>query len=724
MLKAWLRTRFGQGGFSPVELLLAATVFGLLVTALTGALIYGRESTAASGDRDRAVLLAEEGLEATRNIANASFANLVDSGTSTNIGNTTAEAGSDSNANGTSALRVNTGSTSGNVTSVSIYLKSIDATNNSVQAAIYADNGSATAPTTRLAVSSTQTAVANSWNTFSISGLSVTANTYYWVALSENGSTFFGNGSSGFSAYRISGGYPAPNPFAADSSNTTDKPSFYMTVGGGGTTGLAQVSNQWAFSGTNDTSGIYTRTITITSVDANRKRVVSTVTWPRGTGTSSISVDTYLTNWTAAIAPTITPGPIMMAYSKTTTTPFYRTWNGSAWGAEGSAQNVVGNINYVVLKSSRTRNEAILGTQTSTGAIYVQIWNGTTWGAPTLVGTGPTTGRNFDIDYEKNSDRALIVYNPTAASADFAYRVWDGATLSTPVTVTAPPTTGAISWIELDENPLTTSNEVAMIMLDANSDVYGMTWSGGVSGAWNAMGAATVWDATAASATKKTIDVAYEQTSGRAMFMWGDSVATDQYYRIWNGSTLTAATLLDITAEGGLPEWIQLAARPNSNEIMMGVQDANADLNTRKWSGSSWDTATQHPEHSAATENALSRNFDIVWETAAANPGKAWLVFANTTNVTTKQWSGTAWNGAGTLLSGSDDTSFVRLRADPTSGTVFAGIYQNATAATTARDINERRLTDGSATWSAKSVIWGGPTGTDPVFFRIDIATP
>ena len=28
------------------------------------------------------------------------------------------------------------------------------------------------------------------------------------------------------------------------------------------------------------------------------------------------------------------------------------------------------------------------------------------------------------------------------------------------------------------------------------------------------------------------------------MFMWGDAVATDQYYRIWNGTTLTAATLL------------------------------------------------------------------------------------------------------------------------------------------------------------------------------------
>lgn len=720
--------RMRERGFSPVELLLAATVFGMLVTTLIGAIVYGRESTADAGERARAMLLAEEGIEAVRNIGNASFANLVDTGTSTNIGNTTVETGSDSNPNGSSAFKVSSGTTSGAVSSVSIYLKTIDATNNSVQAAIYADNGSGTAPTTRLGVSSVQTAVANSWNTFAISGVTITASTTYWIALSENGSTFFANNSSGgFSAYRVTGGYPAPNPFAADSANTVDKPSFYMTVSSGGsTTGISQGTSpvQWNFSGTaTDTTGIFTRSITITTPSANRKKVTCTVSWPHGSGTSQVSAETYLSNWTAAIAPTITPGPIMMAYSKTTTTPFYRTWNGTTWSAEGSAQAVVGNVNYVVLKSSRTRNEAILGVQTSTGAIYIQTWNGTSWGNLTQVGTGPTTTRSFDISYEKNSDRAMIAYS---SGADFAYRIWDGATLSAATTVTAPPTTGTLNWLELDHNPLSTSNDIAMIMLDANADVYGMVWTGS---AWSNMSTTGVWDATAASASKKAIDVEYEQTSGKAMFMWGDSVATDQYYRTWNGSALSGATLLDIAAEGGLAEWIQLAARPNSNEILLGVQDAGADLNTRKWSGSAWDTATQHAEHSAITESILSRNFDIVWETHTSNPGKAWLVWgdstagANAGTVMSKQWSGTAW-GSSSTMSGSDDTSFVRLRADPVSGVVFAGIYQNSTSAAGAQDINERRLTGGGSTWSAKNQIWGGPTGADPVFFRIDIAAP
>ena len=564
MPKVWSRIKLLQRGFSPVEVLLAATVFAFLTTALIGAIIYGRSSTANAGDRVRAVQIADEGIEAVRNLRDAAFTNLTD-----------------------------------------------------------------------------------------------------------------------------------------------------------GTYGLTQSGNQWVLSGSSDVTGIYTRQVTVASVDATRKTVTATVTWPQGTSTAQVNTTSRLTNWLAAITPPApTTGPIMMAYSKTTTTPFYRTWNGTAWTAEAAAANVVGNINYVVLKSSRTRNEAVMGLQTSTGAIYIQTWNGTAWGNLTQVGTGPTTTRSFDIAYEKSGDRAVIAYTPVSASPDFAYRTWNGTTLSAATTITAPPTTGALNWLELEQNPVSTSNEIAMIMLDANADVYGMAWNGT---SWGTMGTATVWDATAASAAKKTIDVGYEQTSGKAMFMWGDSVITDQYYRTWNGTTLSAATLLDIPAEGGLSEWVQLAARPNSNEMMVGVQDAAANLNTRKWSGTAWDTATQHPEHSAAVENITSRGFDIVWETHTANPGKAWLVWGDGLTVTAKQWSGTAW-GTGSVVAGSDDTSFIRLRADPVSGAVFAGMYEDSSSAS--KNIWESRLSGGGTAWSAKNTIWAGPTGLTPVFFRIDIATP
>jgi len=67
-----------KNGFVSVEALLAAAIFGLLVTGIVGAYLYGQEATAISGSRVRAVMLAEEGLEVARNIRDASYENLID----------------------------------------------------------------------------------------------------------------------------------------------------------------------------------------------------------------------------------------------------------------------------------------------------------------------------------------------------------------------------------------------------------------------------------------------------------------------------------------------------------------------------------------------------------------------------------------------------------------------------------------------------------------------
>lgn len=135
-----------QLGFSLVEILLAVSIFGLMVTALAGGFIYGQQSTALAGMRSRAAILADEGLEAVRNIRDENFTNLTD-----------------------------------------------------------------------------------------------------------------------------------------------------------GTYGLAISGNQWVFSGISDVTDIFTRAITISSVDANRKLVTSTVNWPQNPQrTGNVTLTTYLTNWKAS----------------------------------------------------------------------------------------------------------------------------------------------------------------------------------------------------------------------------------------------------------------------------------------------------------------------------------------------------------------------------------------------------------------------------------------
>lgn len=421
----------------------------------------------------------------------------------------------------------------------------------------------------------------------------------------------------------------------------------------------------------------------------------------------------------------------MMVYAKATgdNRPYYRIWDGSAWGAEFQATAVTGGstINYIVLKFARTRDEAILGTLDSTGAVRVQVWDGTSWGATTLlgnVGAGNAGYSGFDIEYETSGDRAVAVYG-TGAANQASCQYWSGGPSWTSCGTLTLATIGVPNWIEMAPNPLSTSNEIALIALGSNTDVYGMRWNGS---AWSSMpGTAptsTTWDASATIATRKVIDVAYERQTGRAMFIWGSSTNRRQRYRFWDGAALSGIGDLDIGAMGSNPNpgkanWIRLAPNPDpaSKQLMYSVQDDRLDLNTCLWTGLAWDCiASPHPEHDSSTEST-DRNSDVVFETTPANYGKAWLLWGNGSRVTRRQWNGTSWLATTTV---GDDTAHINLMAHPTTGAVFSGIYERSTSAT--RDIWESHLTGGGTVWSAKFTAWGGSTPASPVYDRIALA--
>ena len=67
---------FKSSGFSLIEVILSAALFLIIATFVVPAYLYGQESVILSGERQRAALYAEEGLEALRNLRDANFNNL------------------------------------------------------------------------------------------------------------------------------------------------------------------------------------------------------------------------------------------------------------------------------------------------------------------------------------------------------------------------------------------------------------------------------------------------------------------------------------------------------------------------------------------------------------------------------------------------------------------------------------------------------------------------
>lgn len=207
---------------------------------------------------------------------------------------------------------------------------------------------------------------------------------------------------------------------------------------------------------------------------------------------------------------------LVYATDDSTTYPQYRRWTGSSWSSAASASGTNGELRHMVLKTSPKRDEAALVTLGNNGRVEAQIWDGTTgsWSGAQLLNTlNSSTGsrdtqslyRGFDIEYENSSGDLIVVTGD--GTADPNYHVWNGTSWTGPTNIDIP-TTGIPGYIELASKP--GSDELAMILIDANVDVYGMRWTGS---AWDNMGTAAVWDATGAIATEKSIDVAYETTS-------------------------------------------------------------------------------------------------------------------------------------------------------------------------------------------------------------------
>ncbi|MFH1956384.1 MAG: hypothetical protein ABIJ28_01940 [Patescibacteria group bacterium] len=65
-----------------------------------------------------------------------------------------------------------------------------------------------------------------------------------------------------------------------------------------GSHGLVLSGNQWTFSGISDPQDQFNRSVTITEIDSNTKKIVSNVNWQFSSNRpSEVELATYLTNW-------------------------------------------------------------------------------------------------------------------------------------------------------------------------------------------------------------------------------------------------------------------------------------------------------------------------------------------------------------------------------------------------------------------------------------------
>jgi len=487
----------------------------------------------------------------------------------------------------------------------------------------------------------------------------------------------------------------------------------------------------------------------------------------------------------------------MMAYAKYNTglsaailaQPYYRIWPDKAtgWGSEFAADAPAGaaspanNVNHLLMRMARTRNEALLASVENNGRVRLQVWNGFSWAYVTGTGVGadglittqninpnsttvPNT-RGIDIAYERSRDRAIIVYADNNATP--LYRIWNGSTLSNAVRLSAAaelnaalPTGGYPQWVEMAASPMmvgSNSNDVLLMVLSSTRNTTGVRWNGARWGSLEA-GAPTVWNTTLVSNTAncigtnlvcEAISVDYEQQSGHGMFLWTLNTANAVRYRTWDPAavpTLGTVTALASTNMNGAGTWLNLYPQPGSNNIMVGYQDSSLDLNTRLWNGSAWDAQARHPEHTGNAQITQNKVYGLAFETHQNQAGRAWIFYGDSGTSTARRnefnpslsanciaGTATCWAGA---VSIGDNTARTDLMAHPGTGTVHALLYENSAAAAN-EELLESHTTPpagGTSAWTAippaggapaAAIIWAGVTNqTNPAGRQTMAARP
>lgn len=577
-------------GFSLAEIILSIAVFALVGTIIISAFIYGRQATQQAGDRSRAAELTNETMEAVRNIANPSYSNL---------GNYS---------NGTTYYLT----TAGNQWQLTTTPNTVDGIYTRTITFADGPNGSR------------EITVNVGWQitpqrTGSVSAKSYLAN---WrqptSSPSKSGLFVFANGSLstdqiGFRQLLTDGTWTAASQLPdVDASSTNRVPRSLKLYSA--QTGSAKMVLSRHYNGT-------TQYLYATYWDGTAFGTPQLLAqWNSSTALNSGNYGgDYLAN-----------GSFVAVYSDGSNAPKSRTFNGSTWGPQTSLGTIGNSSNYVTAMMIRARpnsNDMSVILLTSDSSVNTSFytnnaWSGYTQQTPNSIGNG-----SLLVDYDwSNVDPthgvALYTNSPNDRSLRARTFTVDGQGSGSwaPVSNSSNiPAGKAIASLRGIARPNTADELLGCVKDDVTpSSIYCYEISPGSSGIITPSN--YVVTGNTVPGVQITFDVAYKYlNSNEGIVAYSDNTRSGKL-KIYNSANNSwAVNPIALPNAASTIEKTRVVGRPNSNEAMVIVADANTDLYSVVLDGSN-NTLYASPSGKAWTvhsTNGPSNNavwFDFAWD--------------------------------------------------------------------------------------------------------------
>jgi len=321
--------------------------------------------------------------------------------------------------------------------------------------------------------------------------------------------------------------------------------------------------------------------------------------------------------------------------------PKYRFYD-VGWSDEqmvpDTADSNVRLVRTVYNPASGETEKATIAVMSEMETLYIYTYDGFSWNFAT-IGKPWTTrpndaARPFDVEYEKTSGRAILVYenNGVDASKDLTYRIYDGSTMIQEGYIDDPAGKKDYYWVTLAHSPTPGSNEVALLGVTSDGYVSCWIWNGS---AW------TSFYRLSTSGTNVAYEagsLAYEQSTGELLVVVAklQTIATATYDGAWHTGS-------NINFGSNNIYWVVLKPDPASDNVMLMGIDSGTDLYTTLWGGAGW-ASSQLMDNRLYT--TTTRCFDGDWMPSGSN----FLLVVGDYRVTAlsyKTWTSGSWTPSG-----------------------------------------------------------------------------
>ncbi|WP_319506300.1 VWA domain-containing protein [uncultured Methanolobus sp.] len=293
--------------------------------------------------------------------------------------------------------------------------------------------------------------------------------------------------------------------------------------------------------------------------------------------------------------------------------PRYRVWDGDSWSSGASVDGSSpgsGDVGWVRLEANPNSDEMVLVTLDDERDMRAQVWDGDSWDYPVFITNDAraTSYQCFDVVYEQDTGRAMVVWADMGTDS-IRYCIWNGSSWSSVYDLYVPDE--RVYWIKLAADP--NSDNILLAAEDNANDIHVAAWDGS---SWTVP---MEIETNVYEYERRSVDVAFEQSSGTGIVVWGDSSSAPRY-SLWDGSSWTSESSASNLGGSGYTRWVQLTSDPASDDIFLMTSDGNNDLNVQKWDGDSWGIVSEVETSSTRYYECFDLAFSDQEDVAVSTP--------------------------------------------------------------------------------------------------------